>query len=99
MEINEITRVLGNWTDAKGSLHSRLGEALERGIEQGLILPGTRLPAERTLAKALTLSRTTVLTAYSNLKADGWLRAALAAGHGSATGAHRSPGTEPTPPF
>jgi DNA-binding FadR family transcriptional regulator len=32
-----------------------------------------RLPAERNLAQALALSRTTVLSAYGNLKADGWL--------------------------
>jgi DNA-binding transcriptional MocR family regulator len=50
-----------------------LEAALQRAIAQGLLLPGVRLPAERNLAEALALSRTTVLSAYGSLKADGWL--------------------------
>src|ERR1700690_2881788 len=73
MDANALVQQLGNWTQGKGSLHRRLSAAFERAVEQGLILPGTRVPAERTLAEALSLSRTTVLTAYTNLKADGWL--------------------------
>lgn len=68
-----LIRQLGNWTEGRGPLHTRLGVALQRAIAQGLLTPGLRLPAERSLAQALALSRTTVLTAYGNLKADGWL--------------------------
>lgn len=64
---------LGNWTELRGPLHSRLGNALQTAIQHGLLPPGTRLPAERNLAESLALSRTTVLAAYSALKSDGWL--------------------------
>src|SRR5579862_7807811 len=80
MEVNALAQQLGNWTQAKGPLHGRLTAAFEHAIEQGLIMPGTRVPAERALAEALALSRTTVLTAYNNLKADGWLESRAGSG-------------------
>jgi DNA-binding transcriptional MocR family regulator len=80
MEINEITQQLGNWQQAKGPLHRRLSVAFEHAIEQGLILPGTRVPAERSLAKALSLSRTTVLAAYNTLKEERWLESRTGSG-------------------
>jgi DNA-binding transcriptional MocR family regulator len=80
MQIYEFTQQLGNWTQTKGPLHGRLAAAFVHAIEQGLILPGTRVPSERTLAEALTLSRTTVLTAYNDLKADGWLESRIGSG-------------------
>ena len=80
MDFNALVQQLGNWTQAKGSLHGRLRTALEQAIQRGLILPGTRLPAERTLAEALALSRTTVLTAYNNLKAEGWVESRTGSG-------------------
>ena len=55
MKATMIVQQLGNWTQSRGPLHGRLSAAFERAIEQGLILPGTRLPAERILAEALTL--------------------------------------------
>lgn len=73
MDTQSFIRQLGNWAEGRGPLHTRLGRALQRAIAQGLLPPGLRLPAERNLAQALALSRTTVLTAYGNLKADGWL--------------------------
>ena len=80
MDANLLAQQLGNWTQAKGSLHRRLTAAFEHAIEQGMILPGTRVPAERSLAEALALSRTTVLTSYNNLKADGWLESRTGSG-------------------
>jgi DNA-binding transcriptional MocR family regulator len=73
LDTDSVIRQLGNWTETRGSLHARLGAALQRAIAQGLLPPGVRLPAERSLAQALALSRTTVLSAYGTLKADGWL--------------------------
>lgn len=80
MDANVLAQQLGNWTQTKGSLHQRLTAAFEHAIEQGMILPGTRVPSERALAEALALSRTTVLTAYNSLKADGWLESRIGSG-------------------
>lgn len=80
MNVNTLVQQLGNWTHGKGPLHVRLATALEQAIEQGRILPGGRLPAERLLAEALALSRTTVLTAYTTLKTDGWIESRTGSG-------------------
>lgn len=80
MDVHAVIQQLGNWTLAKGPLHGRLSAAFEQAIGQGLIVPGTRLPSERALAEALALSRTTVLTAYNNLKAEGWLESRTGSG-------------------
>ena len=80
MDANVLAQQLGNWTQAKGSLHQRLTAAFEHAIEQGMILPGTRCAIRAGLAEALALSRTTVLTAYNNLKADGWLESRTGSG-------------------
>ena len=47
---------------------------IEDAVEQGALLPGMRLPAERSLAKALSVSRTTVVSAYDRLREAGLLR-------------------------
>ena len=38
-----------------------------------VLVPGARLPSERRLAEALTLSRTTVVAAYDSLHEAGWV--------------------------
>ncbi|WP_405011034.1 PLP-dependent aminotransferase family protein [Kitasatospora sp. NBC_01539] len=49
-------------------------------VAEGRLPVGTRLPAERELAAELTLSRTTVTTAYEALRTDGYLRSRRGAG-------------------
>jgi DNA-binding transcriptional MocR family regulator len=75
MDSNELTNQLlgglGAWTEGKGPLYSRLAAALRTSIAQGLIAPGTRLPAERSLAELLHVSRGTVVAAYGMLQEDG----------------------------
>jgi DNA-binding transcriptional regulator YhcF (GntR family) len=44
---------------------------LERAIERRCVARGTTLPSSRALARALRVSRNTVLTAYDELKARG----------------------------
>ena len=80
METAAIVQQLGNWTQAKGPLHGRLSAAFVQAIGRGAILPGTRLPAERILAEALALSRTTVLAAFHTLKSEGWLESRTGSG-------------------
>jgi DNA-binding transcriptional MocR family regulator len=64
---NEIGRLVRGWVAGEGALHARLAAALEAAIERGDILPGTRLPPERKLAKALSIGRNTVVAAYGSL--------------------------------
>ena len=54
-------------------MYARLAKAIRAGIGDGTIPVGSRLPAERALAEALAVSRTTVATAYRLLEEEGWL--------------------------
>lgn len=59
--------------DGDGPLFRQLHRALRSGILDGVVPPGTRLPATRALATELGVSRTTVLLAYEQLAAEGYL--------------------------
>lgn len=54
--------------------YRRLVEIIERGISRGALTPGWRLPPERELAVALSVSRATVVAAYRELEARGLVR-------------------------
>ncbi|MFI9331172.1 PLP-dependent aminotransferase family protein [Kitasatospora sp. NPDC052868] len=49
-------------------------------VSEGRLPVGARLPAERELATALELSRTTVATAYETLRTEGYLRSRRGSG-------------------
>ena len=53
---------------------------MKDAIRQGNLLPGAKLPSERALARALAVSRTTVLSAYNELRASGWLESRAGSG-------------------
>jgi DNA-binding transcriptional MocR family regulator len=55
-------------------IYRQLVARLEEGIVGGVLEAGCRLPAERDLAQALRLSRTTVVRAYRELEARGLVR-------------------------
>jgi DNA-binding transcriptional MocR family regulator len=55
-------------------LYRRIVELIERGVVRGALMPGFRLPPERELAKALHVSRATVVSAYRELEAKGLVR-------------------------
>jgi DNA-binding transcriptional MocR family regulator len=61
-------------------LYLQIKEQLQGHIERGALLPGTRLPATRTLASDLGVSRVTVVNAYAELEAEGWVRADVGRG-------------------
>jgi DNA-binding transcriptional MocR family regulator len=63
--------LLGNWAAGSGPTYLRLSAAIREVIDDGLLDPGARLPAERALAAALSVSRSTVVTAYNSLRRDG----------------------------
>ena len=62
-----LVELIGPWADGADPLNEQLADALTRAIEVGLLPPGTRLPAERELARELALSRTTIVAAYDRL--------------------------------
>ena len=59
----------------------------ERHWERGKLEVGRRLPPERTLARQLAVSRTTVVQAYDVLRGDEWLESR----QGSGTWVSRAP--------
>lgn len=56
--------------DGRGALYEQLARVLKRAIVEGHFRPGEKLPATRSLAQTLNLSRNTVLTAYEILRAE-----------------------------
>lgn len=54
-------------------LHRQLYDEIRRAILAGLLAPGSRLPASREMATATKLSRNTVLAAYEQLMAEGYI--------------------------
>ncbi|MBO9604287.1 MAG: PLP-dependent aminotransferase family protein [Novosphingobium sp.] len=56
-------------------LYLQLAHALIHEIERGRLQPGSPLPSSRDLAEELGLNRKTVVTAFEELVAQGWLEA------------------------
>jgi DNA-binding transcriptional MocR family regulator len=80
MKAERLAELLSTWSAHSGPLHSRLSSALEELIRQGTLLPGVRLPAERALAKSLTVSRSTIISSYNKLRETGWLESRSGSG-------------------
>lgn len=72
--------MVANWRLGDGPLHRRLAEWLREMIERGDLVSGAQLPPERTLARQLGLSRTTVIGAYDLLRTQGWLQSRRGSG-------------------
>ncbi|MCO1580082.1 PLP-dependent aminotransferase family protein [Crossiella sp. SN42] len=54
--------------------HIAIGRALRAAIRDGRLRPGDPLPSTRVLAAQLGVARGTVVEAYAQLTAEGWLR-------------------------
>ncbi|WP_437968382.1 PLP-dependent aminotransferase family protein [Sorangium sp. So ce260] len=61
-------------------LHRQVYEAVRGAIFAGRLRPGSKLPSTRALAAHLCLSRNTVLGAYAQLLAEGYLRGRIGSG-------------------
>lgn len=66
--------------DGQGPLYDQLTRALKGSILDGRIAAGTQLPPTRELAQELELSRTTVLAAYEQLRAEGFIDGRVGSG-------------------
>jgi DNA-binding transcriptional MocR family regulator len=71
---------LGAWQAAPGPLYRRLAAAIAATVAAGRLPAGSRLPAERPLAAALAVSRTTVVGAYDLLREEGWVESRRGSG-------------------
>lgn len=65
--------LLSGWAAIQGPLYKRLSGAIRHAIERGDLIPLARLPSERSLARALDVSRATVVAAYDVLRSEGHL--------------------------
>src|SRR5947208_8160543 len=74
-----VGRLLGA-LPAGGPAYQRLAAGLRALILDGRLPLGTRLPAERELARALGISRTTTTAAYTLLRREGYLTSRRGAG-------------------
>ncbi|MCX5211433.1 PLP-dependent aminotransferase family protein [Kitasatospora sp. NBC_00240] len=54
-------------------LRAALEDALREAVQDGRLAPGTRLPSSRALGGDLGIARNTVVEAYLQLTAEGWL--------------------------
>jgi GntR family transcriptional regulator/MocR family aminotransferase len=61
-------------------LHRQIYQRMRAAVLEGALAAGMRLPSTRVLAAELGLSRTTVLAAYDQLAAEGYIEARVGAG-------------------
>src|SRR6187399_1631174 len=67
----EVTLVANERSGA--ALYVQIAQAVVADIRRGRLTPGQRLPGTRTLAERLGVHRNTVLSAYAELRAEGWI--------------------------
>jgi GntR family transcriptional regulator / MocR family aminotransferase len=60
-------------SDENSPLYVRIARALAGDVRRGRLRPGERLPGSRSLSGALGVHRNTVLAAYAELVAEGWV--------------------------
>nr|WP_296071117.1 PLP-dependent aminotransferase family protein [uncultured Actinoplanes sp.] len=67
----ELADRLGRWSCGRGPLPVLLAARIRRLIDDGDLPPGSPLPPDRALAAALAVGRSTIVTAYDLLTAEG----------------------------
>jgi len=75
-----LTDLLGRWAAADGPLYRLLATRIARLADTAELPAGLRLPAERDLATALSVSRNTVAAAYQLLRDEGMAESRRGAG-------------------
>ncbi len=79
LSARKLDSLLGDWR-GPGPVYLGLADRIGLLILDGRITPDSRLPAERELSQALALSRTTVSSAYRELRDRGYLRSMQGSG-------------------
>ncbi|HEY1705039.1 MAG TPA: PLP-dependent aminotransferase family protein [Trebonia sp.] len=75
-----LADLLGLWAAPDGPLYRMLATRIGRLADTGELPPGLRLPPERELASALSVSRNTVAMAYQHLRDEGMARSRQGSG-------------------
>jgi GntR family transcriptional regulator/MocR family aminotransferase len=75
----------------------QIARQLREAVAGGTLAAGQRLPSSRELARVLAVSRTVVMSAYTQLFAEGWLDGRHGSGTYVADGVAGAPGTAVTP--
>src|SRR5258706_14160901 len=70
---HRVQILLLNLRRESGPLYRRIYRALKSSIHGGRLGPAARLPSTRTLAADLGVSRNTVMLAYEQLAAEGYV--------------------------
>jgi DNA-binding transcriptional MocR family regulator len=78
---HELAALVGRVEELTSPRYAGLARRIRDLVSAGQLPVGTRLPAERDLAAALTTSRVTIASAYRVLREEGWARTR----HGSGT--------------
>jgi GntR family transcriptional regulator/MocR family aminotransferase len=65
---------------SRAPVYLQIVAALVREIQRGRFQPGDRLPGYRTLAESLGVGKNTVLSAYRELQAEGWVTSTVGGG-------------------
>src|SRR5919205_3314733 len=66
--------------ESQTPLYRQLYDSLRRAILKGQLAPGTRLQSSREMAAELKVSRNTVVNAYEQLLAEGYLEGQVGSG-------------------
>jgi DNA-binding transcriptional MocR family regulator len=66
--------------DSTVPIYLQIKDHLQEQIEREVLPPTTRLPSTRSLAEELEVSRVTVVNAYAELAAEGWVQAHVGRG-------------------
>ena len=61
-------------------LYQQLTEKIRGAVLTGRLKPNQKLPSSRSLAKSLTVSRSTVTQSYEQLESEGYLKTRLGSG-------------------
>src|SRR5947208_2389775 len=63
---------------ASAPLFLQIARAISEEIRRGRLRPGALLPGTRALAQTLSVHRNTVVAAYAELRAEGWIESTAA---------------------
>jgi GntR family transcriptional regulator/MocR family aminotransferase len=66
--------------DGKRAIYRQVADGIVSEIKKGRLLPGTPLPGTRQLAEDLSVNRKTIVMAFEELIAEGWLSSAYKKG-------------------
>lgn len=66
--------------ESSKALYLQIVDAIIREVSQGRLQPGQRLPGTRKLGELLGINRKTIIVAYEELMAQGWIEIASSSG-------------------